>query len=352
MALEDITTMLEFILWLSWNMLSLASSSVKNPIFSRIFPTEAAMEAILLASGFVLPNGLLDVVQCKSPPPLSFFKTLPTEFGQRWGIYVIVLEKQTCRPRIYIGSGTEKRSGVSMRIGQYRRRENLAKSVRDALNQGFNISHIGLLCWTPLPPASRRRTLRALYLIIEAAFTLWFWAMVSRTRDYGMPVTLCPWPLDTMDYDGCCNHFSLVEGGNDILDVLSPEELDDVERETKIRNSRRDNAKRGATIKRLDQKKKRQKALANKKWFCSVCNVNFGARNQLSNHETTRKHLDKVAGITRPVKTPLVAVRHAENIAAKRFRCNPCDYNASTQTRLNTHLASKKHLKKVTESGS
>lgn len=34
--------------------------------------------------------------------------------------------------------------------------------------------------------------------------------MVSRERDYGMP-HLCPWSLPTMEYDGCCNHMSIME---------------------------------------------------------------------------------------------------------------------------------------------
>jgi hypothetical protein len=42
-------------------------------------------------------------------------------------------------------------------------------------------------------------------------FSFVLWAMVSRTKDYGMP-HLCSWALDTMEYDGCRSHSSLAEG--------------------------------------------------------------------------------------------------------------------------------------------
>lgn len=41
-----------------------------------------------------------------------YFKSLPTYCKKLWAVYVIVLEKRRCRPKIYIGSGTEKASGV------------------------------------------------------------------------------------------------------------------------------------------------------------------------------------------------------------------------------------------------
>lgn len=344
-------TILEFVLWLSWTLLCLTPKSIKNPVFALLFATKDDMEAVLLAAGFQFAYGLWDAIQSEVPPALSFFKGLPTEFTKRWGIYVLVLEKAGFRPRVYIGAGTEKRSGVATRIGQYRRGENFSGYVQKSVNEGFSIVHVGLLCWVPLPPASKRSSLRALILVVEAAFTLWFWTIRSRTSTYGMP-NLGPWSPDAMEYDGCCGHFSLREGGAELMDQLSAEEIDTIERERKLKNSRRDALIRGKERTSRDAKKTREKALAQKKWFCSFCNVNFGAANQLRHHKTLQKHLDNVAGVKKVVKCPRAKERHNENFAAKRFHCQLCNYTAKTQQKLNCHLATKKHLKKVAESSS
>ncbi|KZL63107.1 pyruvate carboxylase, partial [Colletotrichum incanum] len=338
-------TILEFVLWLSWTMLCLTPKSIKNSVFALLFPAKDDMEAILLASGFQFANGLWDAIRSEVPPALSFFKGIPAEFSKRWAIYVLVLEKAGCRPKVYIGAGTEKRSGVSTRIGQYRRGENFSTYVQKAVNEGFSIAHMGLLCWVPLPPASKRSSLRALVLVVEAAFTLWFWTIRSRTSTYGMP-SLGPWSPDSMEYDGCCGHFSLREGGAELMDRLSAEEIDAIDRERKLRNSRRDALKRDKEGACLNAKKTRANALSRKKWFCSFCNVNFGARNQLRHHQTLQKHIDNVAGVKRIVQNPRAKERRAENFAAKRYYCELCDYTAKTQQKLNCHLATKKHPKK------
>jgi hypothetical protein len=56
---------------------------------------------------------------------------------------------------------------------------------------------------------------------------------------------LCPWALDTIEYDGCCTHTSLSEGFKDIYENLTSEEIEALETEKQLKNSRRDTAKRG-----------------------------------------------------------------------------------------------------------
>jgi hypothetical protein len=59
---------------------------------------------------------------------------------------------------------------------------------------------------------------------MEATFSYVFWAMRTTKRDYGMS-QICPWPLDTFEYNGLCSHCSLREGVSGDFD-LTPEEIE------------------------------------------------------------------------------------------------------------------------------
>ncbi|KAM0554127.1 hypothetical protein ACHAPJ_006926 [Fusarium lateritium] len=360
MASESVTvvaqpkscTVLEFLVWLCWAMLSLTPNCMMNPVFDQIFPDPEVTEAKLYASPLRFVDGLLDVLQSQAAPSLSFFKGLPSDFSSRWGIYVLVLEKTDYRPRIYIGSGTAVKGGVMKRIGQYRRRETEPFYVSQALNEGFTVTHCGLLCWSPIPDLTRVASLRGLYLLLEAAFTLWFWPIVSQTKDYGMP-RLSPWS-DAREYDGCCNHFSLTEGAHGIESDLTPEQAD-VIKAVRRRKAREFTDSQPIAYRRArnnkSSKKRREAVLASKKYFCDACQLVFDTPSRKKRHEARKAHLDKVAGITR-VGDPLKAERHRKNIATKRYYCRFCDYAAGDQSTLNDHLTSKRHLQKAAESSS
>jgi len=340
------TSIIVFAVWLSWKCLSLTPVAMKNGTLALIFPTLQVLEQVMLSSHFTFAPGLLDVLQSKSPPTIAYFKSLPLHLVKLWAVYLLVLEKANHRPKIYIGCGTECRSGVSTRMSQYGREVNLPKYVRRALDDGYVISHKGLLCWAPLPTASKKIPLRALFLIVEAVFTLYFWAMVSRKKDYTMP-PLCPWSLDSLEYDGCCGHFSLSEKIDGQVAYLTPEQIDAVDSDRKLQNSRRDAKKRGPVKTSISSKKRRENALAQKKFSCDLCNVFFGAKNQLRNHKLTQKHIDNVDGVIRTVKNPRSKARMAENFAAGKYHCSTCNYTASTQQKLNNHLKTPKHRNQV-----
>jgi hypothetical protein len=184
----------------------------------------------VLGSHFTFAPGLLDVLQSKTAPTISYFKSLPLHLVKLWAVYLLVLGKPGHRPKVYIGSGTESRSVVCTRIGQYNRGFSLPTYVRRALNDGYTISHKGLLCWSPLPTAAERYPLRALFIVAEAVLSLYFWTMVSRKKDYGMP-RLCPWSLNTLEYDGCCGHVSLTEKVQDACENLTPEQINTLDSE-------------------------------------------------------------------------------------------------------------------------
>jgi hypothetical protein len=88
----------------------------------------------------------------------------------------------------------------------------LPRFIKAALDDGYTITHNGLLCWAPLPKAATKIVLRVLFLALESAFSITFWVMHSKTRDYGMPQHLCPWAIDVLKYDGACSHVNSRRG--------------------------------------------------------------------------------------------------------------------------------------------
>jgi hypothetical protein len=64
----------------------------------------------------------------------ELLRVLPSDPGQSWAVYLLVLEELSCCPKIYIGSGTKAVSGVRERFGQYRRLEMLPRYVEKAID--------------------------------------------------------------------------------------------------------------------------------------------------------------------------------------------------------------------------
>jgi len=87
-----------------------------------------------------------------------------------------------------------------------------------------------LLVTTPI--ATRGFTVRTLILAIEATFSIVLWAMISRTKDYGMP-PLRPWSLEIMEDAGCCSHFALAEHATKEAEGLTLEQITAKELEMK-----------------------------------------------------------------------------------------------------------------------
>lgn len=125
-AADDI---LEYML-LVWNLLTLTPVSLKNPVHAMVLATRDLLEQLLSDSLLVFAPGLLDVLQPPTPPSVAYFKGLPTD-ANCWGVYLLVLEKPGCRPKIYVGSGTDKDRGVARRFQQYDSNQNL-KKIRPA----------------------------------------------------------------------------------------------------------------------------------------------------------------------------------------------------------------------------
>jgi hypothetical protein len=119
MAFEA-ATLLQLVLVITWTVLWDTPAIQKHHLFTHFITSQAVLEEIALTTSIVFALGLFNVLQAAAPPTIKYFKTLPTDISKRWAVYLLVLEKPSCRPKIYIGSGTKGRRGIQDRFMHYR----------------------------------------------------------------------------------------------------------------------------------------------------------------------------------------------------------------------------------------
>lgn len=203
---------------------------------------------------------------------------------------------------------------------------------------------------------------------METSFSIVLWAMYSRTKDYYMP-HICPWSLDTIEYDGCCSHvaiYEIVSGEEDglTLEQLATKQVELDQRRKENHKTyyydfkrlnfeewkariRRQDAQRDPEEKTATAKKTKATAIAARRFSCDLCNYVGQDSKDLNKHNATKKHIDKARGVNRIVKHPEKRVLASANLASRRFFCRICDHPFSTSAKLNIHLATKKHLAKA-----
>jgi hypothetical protein len=200
----------------------------RHALYWKFLSTDVLIVGFLSILSISFAPTLVDTYRSSLLPTIAFFKTLPSDFEKKWAVYVRVLEKDGHRPKLYIGSATAASGGVSIRLQQYEKPHMRPFLVRLAMSNGYDITYTGLLCWSPIPPTGTVPISRLVFLALESMFTFIFWALGSKTETdkYGADVTiLCPWPTESLEYDGCCTHNSLTEGPVGDFD-LSPAELE------------------------------------------------------------------------------------------------------------------------------
>jgi hypothetical protein len=320
---DDLDT-LQVVLILTWTFVSNLSAGQKHPIYGTLLTGLDVLEDVASTASLAFAPGLLEVLKAAAPPAIAFFKALPSDAVKRWAIYVLVLEKDASRPMIYIGSGTERLQGVSARFLEYRHVHKLPAHVKAAVQNGYKITHKGLLCWAPLPTGSTAPMLRLLFVAMEAAFAFAFWAMriTVKGKDYNVSHVL-PWPVSSFSYNGLCSHTSLSET---VISDFSLEdgELDQMFEDLKQRRAAKQsvistnyhfrqldtNADAYHTRKSTNQKDYAarhpdkvkatyngviKKAKDEKRHYCGDCKKAFGKPSELAKHTQSASHKAKVA---------------------------------------------------------
>lgn len=228
--------------------------------------------------------------------------------------------------------------------------------VEKALDEGYTIVHKGLLCWITIPPAALVPRYQLLIIALEATFAYIFWAMRPCFGDYGI-AHICRWDHNTPEYDGVCGHCCLDEGIRGDFD-LSAERLEAqaAEKEKKRLEVKAPNAtndhfrqmeenydeyigKAGERVARsrannpgrdrLHQANRVSKALSAKTFHCDRCNLPFGTKRSLQNHNKTPKHKRKA------------------NESSNPFKCGPCNLGFHNQSNLTRHEKSDRQFRNL-----
>lgn len=363
-----VPSMLELMVLLTW--ICLTTCSYKNSLFGQIFLSAAVLSQFCASASLTFCPGLFEAIQAAKPPGVAFFMGLSADFKRIWAVYVLVLTKFGCIPLIYVGSATDAKKGAVTRMNQYDRLDwnAIPRYVAEAIRRGYKISHKGILVSAPIPSAANVPRFRLLFLAMEAAFSFVFWAMQSRKPDHTMR-SCCPWSLSDFEYAGLCSHNALSEGVIATTFDLSPAQLEAIAADVKA-NSRlwekryretaqfkqwyRDyhrkyiSTEHGKEVRRKGQAKYRKerpgkkranmkrsqlKIKTTQKYVCGLCAVACKGPWEVTRHNGSSRHLNKVA---------------KQTAGRLIHRCTTCSFATETQQQFDKHLKSDFHRNSVT----
>lgn len=348
----DVTTICQLALLLLWTCITTGYQRSHHPIFKTVLSSKLIIESLVVSASVVFAPGLLEVMQLSVPPTIAYFKTLPTKAKKGWAVYLLVLEKPGCRPRIYIGSGTHAQQGYSRRLGHYDSYTQLPVYVALSLKEGYTIVHKGILCWCPMPAPADVPKVRVLFVGLETVWTFALWG-IKCTTEWGYGLShICPWDRSLLEYDGTCSHNPMSELPASDCD-LTAEELDAIEKERAEKQVeymrewhkaqkekdpeayrlKSNAAARAFTAKnplsrKMAQERTRAKSVAEKRHYCTVCDFPFNTSADLARHLQTKKHADKVA---------------RQDKKATGHYCAVCKEKFSRKSGLTRHLTKPRH---------
>lgn len=336
----------DVLLGAAWGCLS--HPSYKNPCYTIAFPTNEVLVDTFGAADFVVLDGLPDVLQSPSPPPVAWLVSARISAVQdrsllpakSWAIYLHIVDKEDFETVIYIGSGTESTYGIRLRFKDYANEHAIPQGLQDALDDGYKITRSVLLLYCPIPEPAQQPIVRALLHVLEAAFHALFWSMRSSEASYGHLADNRIWDVESFPWRGLCTHSPLLEGiaGLD----FSPEELESIAeaRRTRKNATLRTWAKARLAANRANptpefraertkinkrryksRKAQRDSDVANNVHYCHLCEKPYTSAKELENH----------------YKTPLHTKRAARG--SKDFHCPHCTFTAPNRTRINRHIA-------------
>ena len=317
-----------------------------------------------------------------TPPPVTFFLGLPPPKRNTWGVYVLVFVDPYGNHYLYIGSGTDASGGVTARTAIYANKTHprLPRFVRLAFDKGYDLLHIGMLCWTQLPQPTQVPQARLLFLCLEAVFTAIFYTCFYTVLEPLWSGQM-PWTRDLVSWDPLNSHIPLSEGVGDSLNS-TPEQLQAINDARKERtrtnvahvskaayNRERENDLQAFLTRK--RKEKASWAAANKekvdishaktvekiksegRFKCDDCNLPLASSRALKNHRASDGHARQVAlnlgAVQAPPSQNTLRVRKfsAKARKSKKHHCSICNHTATGPKRLTIHLNTKGHQKKA-----
>lgn len=289
--------------------------------------------------------GMLDVLQSKTPPPPDFFLSTPTPAGKFWAIYAGLLRKPGCPDALCIGSGTDALASYEKRIAHYSNKTHgaLPRFVRSRYDEGYDLAHIGVLCWSPIPDVTMVPRARLRMIALEGTFTNLFFSANETCLDC-LWTNLMPWTRDQVDWITLNSHTPFNEGVAGLsLTAVELLQLEDARRLRMKQHSKKSYAKHSAKMRavydreratditafrlkksqqaaswvsrnvgksRAADKRTRAKALAEKRFHCEDCKKSFIDSSKLNRHLTTDKHaINKASSARAAVRSNLDVVQ-------------------------------------------
>ena len=345
---------------------------VLQPIFYQYFDElhlvfDASMQATLSSD---------------TPPHIDFFLSLPAPKQGTWAVYVVVFVDSDGVHHLYIGSGTNATAGVTSRTRDYanKTRVRLPRFVRLAFDRGYELLHIGMLCWTQLPQPTQVPRARLLFLCLEAAFTCIFYTAFCTIME-PLWSHLMPWTRDSVSWGPLNSHLPLSESVGESLNLTSQQlqAIEDLRKErtrklmVQVSKAAYDREREKDLEGFLARKRTEKAAWAAKnpekvavshaktvakiktdgRYRCNDCSQSMASSNALARHLASDSHAQQVAlnlGAvqTSPSKATLRVRKFADKTRKeKKYYCSICDHNATGPRRLEIHQATKGHLKKV-----
>ena len=301
-----------------------------NPHFRIVLSSEAIISTILGAAGIDFCPRFFKILTSETPPSLKWLKSIPPTIPPKvWGVYIVILHRNSHRPLLYIGSGTDATRGVCSRLANYDYGVLLPRHLQTALNDGYRIVHKALLFSSPVPPAANVPTLRTAYLAAEAAMTYIFGAFRDRNKSYGFG-DLCPWTQDLFEWNGLCSHSPLLEPVYGDFD-LSPEQLEAKAAATKekTRQYRLEYNRNLQANPTPEFKARHANRTAKKTFYCDVCKVSCRSNATLKSHNEGPRHRKKV------------------EIGDDDYHCQACDMYFKWKSHFTQHCTSKSHIAKT-----
>lgn len=154
-------------------------------------------------------------------------------------IYILIAEKDGEPPMAAVGSAANKTKGSTGRVKDYTdgRVYMFPLRLREALENGYEITHIGVLVMLKVPKEARLPIVRCFVLYLETSFTYVLWTLYQgRSKnaiavDEKLMTNMCPWDIESLEWDGLNTHSPLQEGIHNL--ELSQDEIVRIAEEAK-----------------------------------------------------------------------------------------------------------------------